>query len=280
MSKRILAFDIGIKNLAWCCAEIDVKGYVKIKGWANENILTGGTAEEDYENSKCSLCTHKASYRMNNENLYKCYCVRHCPPFTPAFRDLSGNLIKKIPSMAVLKAIALHCGADKKELKTKESTLTYLKTKYCMPIGPSRKVKKVDLEELHNGLQNIVIKYSSLFSSCDEILLENQPVFKNPLMKSIQMMLFATLRDLLEDAPTLRLVHAGRKTEGATKGDEGYSERKHTSELRVKNGFESGKFTFDTDDGRNVGWFEKQSKRSDLADCLCMCLDAAPKVDA
>jgi hypothetical protein len=110
-------------------------------------------------------------------------------------------------------------------------------------------------------------------------LLENQPVFKNPIMKSIQMMLFATLRDLLEGPPRVRLVHAGRKTAGATKGDEGYSERKGLSEARVQEGYTKGTLT-----GRPASWFTAQAKKSDLADCLCMCADAlgaelpAPKV--
>lgn len=270
--KRVLAFDIGIKNLAWCCADLTDKQSAIIKGWANENIITGTTAEDEVENKKCSSCNNKATYWLN-----KGYCVRHCPPLTPALRDLSGNLIKKIPSMNVLKGIAFQAGADKKELKTKEATLTFLKTRYCMPIAPSEKVKKIELEDLHTGIQNVVLKHSELFSTCDEILLENQPVFKNPVMKSVQMMLFATLRDLVEGPPKLRLVHASRKTEGATKGDEGYSERKHMSEDRVLKGFRSGLYTLDTGDGRDIAWFDRQQKRSDLADCFCMCLDAAPK---
>jgi hypothetical protein len=269
---RIAAFDIGIKNLAWCCMDASSKKEGTVKGWANENIITGSTAEDDIESKKCVLCNHKASYWKE-----KGYCVRHCPPLTPAFRDLSGNLIKKIPSMAVCKSIALKAGADKKQLKTKESTLQFLQTKYCMPIAPAAKVKKIDLEELHDGLQKVVIKNSELFSTCNEILLENQPVFKNPVMKSIQMMLFATLRDLLEGPPKIRLVHAGRKTEGATGGDEGYSERKQMSERKVQGGLEEGTIKMDTGDGRDKHWFLKQQKKSDLADCLCMCLDACVK---
>lgn len=263
--KRIVAFDIGIKNLAWCCTDL-TKTKTIVLGWANENIITGSTAEQDIESDKCSFCSHKASYW--NE---KGYCVRHCPSLYPALRDLSGNLIKKIPSMNIVKQIALKAGAEKKELKTKEKVLEYLQTKFSMPIAKKINVKKIELEDLHDGLQKVVIKNSELFSSCDEILLENQPVFKNPVMKSIQMMLYATLRDLLDGPPKLRLVHAKRKTEGATGGDEGYSERKHMSEERVLEGFRKGIIEYN--DKRANDWFMRQSKKSDLADCLCMCLD-------
>ena len=93
------------------------------------------------------------------------------------------------------------------------------------------------------------------------------------------MMLFATLRDLCRSAPAaspppVRLVHAGRKTQGATGGDEGYAERKGASEARVLAAFRAGKVVSEGDT-TDLEWFVAQKKRSDLADCLCMVMDAA-----
>jgi hypothetical protein len=258
--KRVLAFDIGIKNLAWCCG--DLSGTVSIRGWANENLISGGTAEEDAAAGKCISCKAKATYQ-HGENLF---CVRHC--VKPALRDLSGNLLKKIPSLVVLKGFA-----PGEKFKNKDSALEYLKGKYSFPLVKSV-VKKVELEDLHDGLRKVVLANRELFASCNEILLENQPAFKNPVMKSVQMMLFATLRDLLGDGqapPKLRLVHAGRKTAGSKKGDEGYSDRKNASEERIIKGIAGGKIVLVD---RDSSWFMKQSKRSDLADCLCMVMDS------
>jgi hypothetical protein len=270
--KRILAFDIGIKNLAWCCGEKDVSGAVlRVKGWANENIITGGTAESDAAMNRCTSCSHKAAYWYQSTG--RGYCSRHCPPLTPALRDLSGNLLKKLPKLPVLKDLAKKLDATKSDVKTKASLLQFLQKHYCFPKQP-QVVKKVELEELHTGIQKVVSLNAALFETCDEILLENQPVFKNPVMKSVQMMLFATLRDLLEGPPKLRLVHAGRKTAGATKGDEGYAERKGASEAKVLEGLKKGAVKMDTEDGRGAEWFTEQVKKSDLADCLCMVLDA------
>jgi len=266
MAKRTLAFDIGIKNLAWCCADTNASK-VSVKGWANENLISGGTAESDKEANKCESCTKKSSFSSGN----KSYCVKHCPPLTPALRDLSGCILKKIPAVAVLKQLAIRHDAKKEDLKTKVSLLAFLEKHYAFP-KIATVVKKVELEALHDGMRKLVLANSVLFSSCNEILLENQPVYKNPVMKSVQMMLFATLRDLVPSCPKLRLVHAGRKTEGATKGDDGYAERKNASELRVLKGFEKGDITFEN---HTTDWFSKQSKRSDLADCLCMVMDSA-----
>jgi hypothetical protein len=278
--KRVLAFDIGIKNLAWCCGDLSGSAAgsasatataVTVRGWANENLISGGTAEEDAAASCCEVCKKKAAYA----NLSSNFCVRHCPPSTPALRDLSGNLLKKIPSLAVLKALA--ATSTQQKFKSKELVLTYLRTKFCFP-KVSKAVKGVDLESLHDGIRKMVLANRDLFSTCTEILLENQPVLKNPVMKSVQMMLFATLRDLLGPTPPkVRLVHAGRKTAATpvAAGDEGYSDRKNASEARIVEGLKSAKILMGCTDGRGAEWFGKQAKRSDLADCLSMVMDSA-----
>ena len=269
-TKRILAFDIGIKNLAWCCADIS-GSKVYVKGWSNENLITGGTAETDSGANRCATCSHKAGYWHASTG--KGYCVRHCPPLTPALRDLSGNLLKKIPKVDVLKELARRMDAGKADLKTKTATLAFLETRLCFPKPPAKKVKGIELEEVHDGIRKVILRNVELFRSCTEILLENQPAFKNPVMKSVQMMLFASLRDLTQPAPPkVSLVHAGRKTTGATKGDEGYTERKGASEARVLQGLRSGKITMGIA-GRGIEWFSGQVKKSDLADCCCMVMD-------
>ena len=267
--KRILAFDIGIKNLAWCCADISGQR-ICVKGWANENLQTGGTAESDAVAGRCASCTHKAKFQ--HQASQKAYCVKHCPPLTPALRDLSGALLTKVPGMPVLKALASRCSPapEKADLKTKAACVAFLQKHFCFPVSKAVSVKKMELEDIHDSLRRFVLANVDLFRTCTEILLENQPAFKNPVMKSVQMMLFATLRDLTApQIPKLRLVHAGRKTAGATKGDAGYAERKGASEARVLAAFTAG-----TVEGTTLRWFTDQAKKSDLADCFCMVMDA------
>ena len=272
---RCLAFDIGIKNLAWCCGDLSGSA-LTIRGWANENLITGNTAEGDADASKCFTCSKKSGFWHIGTG--RGYCVRHCPSLTPALRDLSGVVLKKLPKLGVLKEIAQRNGAEKKELKSKEATVSFLEKHYCFPKPPAPKATRLELEVLHEGIRSMVLRNQELFQSCDEILLENQPVYKNPVMKSIQMMLFATLRDLLRVEggmpPKLRLVHAGKKTAGATKGDEGYAERKGASESRIQNGLGKGAILMACHGGDAL-WFSKQAKKSDLADCCSMVLDSA-----
>jgi len=289
---RVLAFDIGIKNLAWCCGDVIkgdgalLKSSVIVKGWSNENLITGATADEDIITNQCCVCK-KGSTNMSSTGQF--YCVRHCP--LPALRDpVTNTLIKKKPAVTLLKTLAASFKAEKTDMKTRDSLESFLQKHVCFPKVAAVAVKKVDLESIHNGLRAVVLANREVFASCDSILLENQPAFKNPVMKSVQMMLFATLRDLLLDftaekqKPTLHLVHAGRKTAGATKGDEGYAERKNASENRVLAGITGGNITFaciqsvgqgqGQGQARDLTWFRNQKKKSDLADCLCMVLDA------
>lgn len=280
-TKRILAFDIGIKNLAWCVLEKKGSSLTlpfTIYGWANENLLADATQEEVVAASRCFSCAHKATYWTAAN---RGYCVRHCPPLTPALRDASGVLLKKIPKLPILKSIATTAGATKAQSKSKASMVEFLSTKYAMPVRPGgvaageQKAKGADLEGLHDGIRSMIARNQPLFRSCTTIILENQPVLKNPIMKSVQMMLFASLRDSLQpNPPPIKLVHAGKKTKGATTGDEGYSERKQAGELRVSECLSKREVVLDsTAHGGDSSWFSSQKKRSDLADCLCMCMD-------
>jgi len=272
--RRILAFDIGIKNLAWCSAAI-TPTQTTILGWANENLITGGTADSDSVQNQCSLCKHKAGFVHARTS--KAYCVKHCPPLTPALRDLSGTILKKIPKLDILKAIATRMDASKEDLKNKTTVLAFLQERLCFPKVAATSVKKVELEAIHDGIRAVVLKHRDLFRTSTEILLENQPAYKNPIMKSVQMMLFATLRDVLQPSPPkVRLVHASRKTvaTATAKGDEGYADRKNAAENRVTEGFRKGSIRMNCGDGRDSSWFSSQAKKSDLADCLCMTMDA------
>lgn len=261
---RILAFDIGIKNLAWCCLEKKEDSY-SILGWDNYNLLSDESNVDSSKGLQCGNCSAKAKYVWNSQ--YR--CARHCSPL----RDLSGNLLKKIPTVAGIRELLEAKGI--KSIPAKKGELEIELAKYfALPIQ-TKKVSKapdVGLSEIHNGIQRLVLKQKELWSTCDAILLENQPVLKNPTMKSVQMLLFATLRDLLnQPPPVLKLVHAGKKVKGAATGDAGYKDRKAGSEARVE------KFMVDPNFKNSQSWstlWSKASKKSDLADALCMCIDA------
>ena len=90
-------------------------------------------------------------------------------------------------------------------------------------------------------------------------------------MKSIQILLFATIRErVLPGISTIGFVHAGKKTKGSTGGDKGYAERKKASETRVNEWLQKENVAEKT---RWTEFLKGNQKKNDLCDTLCMCLD-------
>jgi hypothetical protein len=175
--------------------------------------------------------------------------------------------------MADLKILFQGARPGQKVPTKKPQLLEELGKVFSMPIIKQKvsKAPDVGLADIHDSIRRLVVQQKALWSSCSTILLENQPVFKNPTMKSVQMLLFATLRDLLnQPPPALKLVHAGKKVQGATTGDAGYKDRKAGSEARAEAALKSEAMV-EAGPWQQV-WL-KAAKKSDLADALAMCLD-------
>ena len=263
----VLSFDIGIRNLAWCLMKKTDTTY-SVLGWQNYDLLAGEGHETADKKAVCSACSAKPTYQTSTS----LFCVRHCPSTHPALRDLSGNLLKKIPDLAGIRTL-LGPRATPKDLKTKAAAVEKLGEHFSLPIQKAKVKKAVETEltTIHDGMRKFVLDNRAAFSGAKYICLENQPALKNPTMKSVQILLFATLRDILQpNPPQICLVHAGKKVKGAATGDAGYKARKDGSEERVRESFQ--KLTF-SEGTKWKGYFEEHKKKNDLADAFCMCLD-------
>jgi hypothetical protein len=110
-----------------------------------------------------------------------------------------------------------------------------------------------------------------------QVYIEHQPVLKNPVMKTVQILIFATLRERLlslggAQPVEFYFIHAGKKVKGAEVGDAGYKDRKAGGEARVRAYL--NRFPMGTEQHRWYQWWLGQGKKDDLADTLCMLLDA------
>lgn len=251
---KVLAFDIGIKNLAFCILEN--KHVCELE---NCNILP------EVEPIICEKCALKASYQAGTTLC----CKRHIPKTHKILPELNA---KKLPPNKHLKELVKTHGCEQLG-STNDKCLEALYKKFTMRIDQPKQANasKVSLENVHDALRKFVKEKWNLFSGCTDILLENQPVFKNPHMKSVQVLLFAVLRENYlqnEQTPTYHFIHAKKKV-SAQKGDAGYSERKLKSEERLIS-------LFDTCVIENSIIYEewkKSKKKSDMADALCMAVD-------
>jgi len=254
--KKVIAFDIGIKNLAFCILENNTN----IVALENCNIL------EPVAHVNCFMCSSKASYKAGNNVC----CKRHIPGTHTIIKELNT---KKLPVIKILKELIITHNCENLG-SSKDKCLESLAKKFTFHFEQPKQANasKVSLEEIHDSLRKFVQEKWELFSGCTHVLLENQPAFKNPHMKSVQVLLFATLREQFltnGEKPEYHLVHAKKKSAGATKGDEGYAERKNKSEERLIS-------LFDNEEVINSKIYEEwkmSKKKSDMADALCMCVD-------
>jgi hypothetical protein len=291
---RVLAFDIGIKNLAFCVLEKAARD--SIIAWENVNIFMDEADSAAEAVSSCCRCHSKAKFSVFRDSLFAVdlgslavtakdaaqqtadsnsssktlnYCQRHLPPDRPPLKDISnGEIYTAIPSLTALKEIAAKSGAGKPAKLSKDGYIELLKKQYALPLKQPKKqrVMHAGLEAIHDALLKVIEDRWAILKTCNVILLENQPVFKNPTMKSVQVLLFATLRSAFINnklpVPRVHLVHAGKKV-AAEKGDAGYAARKEGSETRAAAWIQ----------GQWKEQFNAAKKKSDLADALCMCLD-------
>jgi len=267
--KTILAFEIGSRHLAWCVMKsTEVSGApVQVLGWENYDLLEGQAASKPIKGT-CSGCSASASY----ESETAIYCVRHCPLSKPALRDLSGALMKKLPGAKGIQELLVAKGVANPP-KSKTLLVKKIREFYCLPIVKAKVKKAIDTELtiLHDAIRKFILQRKELFSSVNEILLENQPALKNPTMKSVQILLFATLRDSLQPNPApLRLVHAKMKVKGKETGDAGYKDRKEGGEERVKKWLEDSRVATAS---KWRSYLASNAKKNDLTDAFCMCLD-------
>ena len=159
-SFKVLSFDVGIKNLAYCILDYNIsdKEY-KITGWGIINL------SDEVAPDKCSqfivnkkdktekVCGKKASFIINDKKSPEPpihYCKVH-----------RNRFIKENPD----------------------------KVKCISEIKKKKKVKK-PLLELNITMVEKMNEIPELLE-VDEVLIENQPSLKNPHMKSIQMMIFS-----------------------------------------------------------------------------------------
>jgi len=253
---KVVAFDIGIKNLAFCVLE-QSKHVLALE---NCNLLA------PVEVISCSSCKIKASFQVNSLP----YCKKHIPKTHKILPELSN---KKLPPNKILKELVKTHECDHLGT-TNDKCMESLSKKFAFHFEQPKQANasKISLETVHDALRIFVREKWSIFSGCTHVLLENQPAFKNPHMKSVQVLLFATLREIFlqhHQTPEYHFIHAKKKVGDAPKGDAGYTERKNKSEDRLVSLFTNG----DVIGSTHYEEWKKSKKKSDMADALCMTVD-------
>ena len=192
---KIISWDIGINNLAYCILH---KETCKILGWRVIDIL-----QSIRENYLCqgfkkngTICNNNASYYLNNQY----FCKTH-----------------KIPDVLEIKSRKFCSCYAKNGNKCKKKSLFYSNYKYFCKShknqaeGTITDYVTVDNISFYNKSRLMITELDKISEllDIDEILIENQPVKKNPIMKSVQIILYSYY--LLKTDKVISLIGANRK---------------------------------------------------------------------
>ena len=279
----MLALDIGIKHLAYCVgsntdtsvatgtsvADTSVAATkVQIKHWSLVNL----TNLSDTAKPVCATCG-KPPKATSQGNLV---CGKHIPKGSQIFDEGTGKPITKQPTIAQLQAFLRAKGQDTKGQRT--ALMARVEPLATMPLVKKKSAMSFadNTCNLHDAIRGWIERDWAHLQDVKDVYIEHQPVLKNPVMKTVQLLIFATLRDRFLGAGqqvAFHFVHAGKKVKGAAVGDAGYKDRKAGGEARVKEYLM--KFPLASAQQDWLRWWLAQAKKDDLADTLCMLLDAA-----
>ena len=271
---KILSFDVGMKNLAYCMVEIQdcSKNYI-IQDWGVIDLTNNSNYICSYElkNKKkkgsniIKICGNKAKY-MKYSN-YFCNVHSNKSEYKKPTQTLNINKIEKIKKMSLKKIKKLmedhdiqHDGKKKEECL--ELIITELNTKYLEPIE-TKNANSIDLVDF-----GINLKYKLLGSfknkKIDLVLIENQigPIALR--MKTLQGMI--TQHFIERGIYNIKTVNSINKLKHFSKEKMTYSQRKKKSIDVTKDIILSEK-------NKNTWcpFFNKSKKKDDLADCFLQC---------
>jgi hypothetical protein len=159
----------------------------------------------------------------------------------------------------------IYCNKHYKLLSNKENKLV-------KSIKPPKKCNKYSLEELGTRLFNTLDK-KPIFLDCENIVIENQPVLKNPTMKSIQIMLYSYFLIKNKNITLIKLLNASNKLK-VYKGKISDEEQEILSKIKDK--YRRNKMTailhasLMIDDKEKLEYFNSHKKKDDLADAYLM----------
>ena len=295
---KIISWDVGIINLAFCIIDIesitDTKKKWSIHDWGVINLT-------NRESLKCYNCGKNASCFLekddiyciptNNNDLY--YCKKHLP------KDIKKPNFEEIVNVldTVSNQIFPNCEWDGKECIKKskysirgkcfcnahaKSVFKKIEGRYDIQNLKRKSVGSIDIEDLKIQLIK-KLESRTDFLENSYVVIENQPSMKNPKMKAIASTIYDyfLIRGLFDKekndsqivkvkfmSPSNKLKLADDKDTSTLvklKGDEAKS-YKLTKSLSVK--YTNKILEKDNIDNKWNNFFQDSKKKDDLADCL------------
>jgi hypothetical protein len=263
ITKKILSFDVGMKNLAYCIINKENK---EILNWGliditNEIIIKCDGFKKNKE--KCSNLA-KIYQVLNKKNV----CKQHLDNFN-------------IQNQEDVKNVKIKCEFVNKNNKQCDK---YVKNYYKVNnklMGfcnvhknkSTKELKKINCNDIAIDIKkyNMILKLDNLkeMLDVDEVIIENQPAYKNPPMKAISSTLYAyfLIRGQIDgNIKKIKFVSPSSKTKKIKDIDKS-KQYKLTKEQGIKDCLELIK-----NDNINLDFFNSHKKKDDLADCFLLAI--------
>ena len=255
--------------------------------------------KNDEENNIISLCGKKAFYakeEVSPEGEYSGLCKTH-------FKKLK---IARLPILSVKKCWTEGCsskpiqvfkahifkGFCKKHINEMNKAKTHTDADF-FKINHAKTTSKIDINQLGISLFQELNKIKEIITDPSIILLENQPVLKNPTMKSMQMFIYSFyLMSILESNieltnKKLQCYCASKKLDMIKHLTEEEQTSITTFIDTVKNPYQKNKKmaimiveSLLKNNSKWLDFFKSNSKQDDLADSLLMTLHYFTKQDS
>jgi len=257
---RLISWDIGTTNLAYCIIDYVDNEYEIIK-WNKIDIFEDLKEKKHYcdvKQKNGKICHKLAKYGETGTEIY--YCKRHTTNSAEVLNaDKICSVINKNKKQCSRKATLYEGDDDKKYY------CNFHKKQATEPLSKIVNIKTASFFEKSLFIPKIIDNDPELLD-VDDVLIENQPIKINPVMKSIQMILYTTylIRGIIDktrvkevhliNATQKMKIYDGPKIECAIKN-------KHD-----RNKFLAIKYCEYFIDGDNLEYFLTHDKKDDLAD--------------
>ena len=225
-SYKVLSFDVGIKNLAYCKIEFskETKTIIRIEEWGLINLKSDPWIP-DHNEKRCmaevksgAVCGNCSNSWIIKNGARKELCRVH----SKNYEKTQGALADFEFFPYELRDLSCACGEKSRKFHTKISESMIRIFGYCNKCAKKTTeqltkicdyMKSDDTKlytNLYDGLNAIKIE------DINEVVIENQPALKNPRMKSIQMFIYSFFfiggkNGLLKDLNNISFFSASKK---------------------------------------------------------------------
>lgn len=213
MNKKILSWDVGIKNLAYCLMERKNDDSFGILQWGIIN-LADDRQECDYEmnnNKKCDKIAKFVVHNKEDSTKVKNCCNTHKKKLVPTLikivykktkKEVKKHLCDECEEHAIYELTNMNkYWCEKHSEKHSKKVLKDISVKKIQQTNCNKQPIQELAEKLFSRLDS---KDFSKFLEAEEVLIENQPSLMNPTMKTISSLLYSyfAIRGVVEKEKT------------------------------------------------------------------------------